>query len=62
MHFEPNQKYVHDQDIELQKMCFFEFKMYDFLIMSLNQIQRNMRNITALWAKDIGLNDIEKSA
>ena len=37
-------------------------KLFDFLNMSLNQIQRNMRNITALWAKDLGLNDLEKAA
>ena len=37
-------------------------KLFDFLNMSLNQIQRNMRNITALWAKDLGLNDVEKAA
>lgn len=49
------------QNQEINKLFFFELKVVDFLIESLQQVQRNMRNITALWAKDLGFNEIEKA-
>ena len=46
-----------DQRKEFQKVVFFELKLFEFLISSLNQVQLNLRNITALWAKDLGIDD-----
>ena len=49
------------QQKELNKLWFFELKAFDFLALSLSQVQRNLRNIIALWAKDLGLNKMEDS-
>lgn len=44
---------------EIQRVCFFELKLFAFLMSSLNQVQINLRNITALWAKDLGLDEYD---
>lgn len=36
-----------------------EIKLFEFLMSSLQQVQVNLRNITALWAKDLGLEDFD---
>lgn len=51
------EKNAEEQRKEIHRVCFFELKLFGFLISSLSQVQRNLRNITALWAKDLGLEE-----
>ena len=48
--------YEDKQMREVQKLCFFEFKIIEYLINTLMQIQHNVRVIAALWAKELGIN------
>jgi hypothetical protein len=38
-------EYERLQRAEIDRICFLELKVVDFLILSLNQVQKNLRNI-----------------
>ena len=44
--------------MELKKFFNLEFKIYEFLITSFQQISINLQNITALWAKDVNIKNL----
>jgi hypothetical protein len=46
---------------EINKILFLELKIFEYLVHCLKIIQINTRNVIALWAEALGLNEEDKN-